>query len=190
MEWAYTEKVKEHFTNPKNILKDEEEYKEDGRGQVGNPRCGDMMLVVIKIKDNIITECKWKTYGCASAIASTSAMSEMVVGMSLGEAYKVTPQDILKELDGLPPHKVHCSVMGDNGLRAAIDNYYERQGEDPDEGEDDEIICYCLNVVRKDIKDSAKSGESFEELQERTQVATACGQCEEKVKEIFEKNKG
>lgn len=129
MKWVYSKKVKEHFENPKNILEDESKYKADGMGMVGNPQCGDMMLVAVKVdkKKKTIKECKWKTYGCASAIASTSVMSEMVKGMKVKEAYELKPKDILKELDGLPKHKVHCSVLGDKALRAAIDDYWASQ---------------------------------------------------------------
>ena len=128
IEWVYSEKVKEHFTNPKNILEDESAYAEDGKGLVGNVQCGDQMLIVIKIdkEKQIITDCKWRTYGCASAIASTSILSEMVKGMRIDDAYKLSPKDIVRDLGGLPDHKIHCSVLGDKALRAAIDDYYNR----------------------------------------------------------------
>lgn len=120
--WLYSDKVKEHFMSPKNILDDEDKYDSDGRGEVGNIACGDQMLVVIKVKEGKITDCKWKTYGCASAIASTSMMSEMVIGMDLKQAYRIKPEDIVGKLGGLPDHKIHCSVLGDRALRAAIED--------------------------------------------------------------------
>jgi NifU-like protein involved in Fe-S cluster formation len=126
--WTYTELVKDHFINPRNILEDEEAYGADGKGLVGNIKCGDQMLVVIKVKDDAIDECKWKTYGCASAIASTSMLSEVVKGMKLEDAYKITPNDIVDKLGGLPEHKIHCSVLGDKALRAAIDDYFAKNG--------------------------------------------------------------
>ncbi len=132
--WLYSDIVKEHFFNPRNIMTEEEEkkFKADGVGTVGSPVCGDMMKIWIKIdpKTRRIKECKWRTFGCASAIAATSVMSEMVTrngGMSLDEAKKITPQDILKELGGLPPNKIHCSVLGDQALREAIDDYLKKQ---------------------------------------------------------------
>jgi nitrogen fixation NifU-like protein len=119
--WLYSDVVKEHFLNPKNILKDNSQLPEfDGVGIEGNIKCGDEMLVAIKVKDNIITDCKWRTYGCASAIASMSALSELVKGMSIEEAYKITPKTIVEKLSGLPNNKIHCSVLGDKALRKAI----------------------------------------------------------------------
>ena len=145
--WVYSEKLKEHFIKPKNILSDEENFEGDGQGTVGNIKCGDQMLMAIKVdkKKGIITDCKWKTYGCASAIASTSILSEKVKGMKLDDAYKISPKDIAKELGGLPEHKVHCSVLGDKALRAAIDDYYERNGlSGKIEKEEARIMCQFL----------------------------------------------
>jgi NifU-like protein involved in Fe-S cluster formation len=131
--WLYSEKVKDHFFNPRNLMTNEEEknYKADGVGMVGSPVCGDMMKVWIKVdkKTKRIKECKWRTFGCASAIASTSVMSEMVTkngGLTLEEAKKITANDILKELGGLPANKIHCSVLGDQALRAAINDYLKK----------------------------------------------------------------
>lgn len=126
--WFYTEAVREHFFNPRNVLKTEKEAKEfdkiaDGVGQVGSPLCGDVMRVWIRVKGNKIIDCCYQTFGCASAIASTSVMSEMVKGVTLSEALKITPADIVKKLGGLPAQKIHCSVLGDQALRAAIQDY-------------------------------------------------------------------
>lgn len=133
-QWLYTDTVKEHFFHPKNIFITEEEAKKyektaDGVGQVGSPQCGDVMRMFIKVdeKSQTIKECKWRTFGCASAIASTSMLSTMVIGMKLEEAKKITPQDIVKALGGLPARKIHCSVLGDQALRAAINDYEERK---------------------------------------------------------------
>ena len=100
-DWVYTEKVKEHFVHPKNIFKEDEGFVSDGEGMVGNIKCGDQMMMLIQVdKDkNIIADCRWKTYGCASAIASTSVLSEMIKGMTLTQAFAVTPKEIMKELD-------------------------------------------------------------------------------------------
>jgi len=186
--WVYTEKVKEHFTNPKNILEDEANYQADGRGEVGNIACGDQMLVAIKVKDDKIAECKWKTYGCASAIASTSMMSEMVIGMHIKDAYKIKPDDIVVQLGGLPDHKIHCSVLGDRALRAAIEDYCKKNGkENLLEKEAAQVICVCNNITDMDIENFIKAGgKTFEELQEKTKLGKVCGGCKEKAKELFE----
>ena len=111
-------------------MEDEASYGADGRGIAGNIKCGDQMLMVIKVDKakGIITDCRWKTYGCASAIACTSILSEKVKGMKIDDAYKISPKDITAELGGLPEHKIHCSVLGDKALRAAIDDYYKKSG--------------------------------------------------------------
>jgi nitrogen fixation NifU-like protein len=185
--WLYTDKVKEHFMNPKNVLDDEDEYDGDGRGEVGSLACGDQMLVVIKVKDNKIYDCKWKTYGCASAIASTSMMSEMIVGMSLKDAYHIKPEDIVGELGGLPDHKIHCSVLGDRALRAAIEDYYRRNNLEKEiEVEKAKVVCTCKNITDKDIEDFVKNGgQTFEELQTKLGVATVCGNCRDTIKELL-----
>jgi len=128
-EWVYSDKVKEHFFGPKNVLyEDESLFKHNARGMSGNVICGDQMLFLLQIEDDIIKNIRWKTYGCASAIASTSMLSEVVKGMNIFEAFKITPKEIADELDGLPPNKFHCSVMGDEALQDAINNYLEKNG--------------------------------------------------------------
>lgn len=132
--WFYSKTVKEHFFNPKNFMNDDEveNYEYDGLGMVGSPACGDVMKVWIKVdeKGEKIKDLKWQTFGCASAIASTSVMSVMVTekgGMKIKDALKLRPKDILKRLGGLPKIKIHCSVLGDQALRAAIDDYLKRK---------------------------------------------------------------
>ena len=192
-EWAYTDKVKEHFMNPKNILMDEEGYKHDGKGVTGNVKCGDEMIVVIKVDDErgVITDCRWKTFGCASAIASTSVMSEMVKGMKLDEAYNLSAKDINKELGGLPDHKIHCSVLGDKALRLAINDYYRRHGmEEKVREEEARVVCQCMGVTDHDIEHAVLEGaRTFYELQEMTKVGTGCGGCKEEVKKLLEEYK-
>jgi nitrogen fixation protein NifU and related proteins len=177
--WLYSDIVKDHFTNPRNVLENEESFQEDGKGIVGNIKCGDQMMVVIKVKDDTITDCRWKTYGCASAIASTSMLSEVVKGMNLDEAYHVSPQDIAGRLGGLPEHKIHCSVLGDKALRAAINDYFKRTGQEHRiKQEEARIICQCMNVTDKDIDEAVKNGaRTFDELQYQTKISTVCGQC-------------
>lgn len=129
--WFYSKKVKEHFFKPKNILADKKvkNYKADGVGQVGSPKCGDVMKMWIKVdrKNDTIKECKWQCFGCASAIATTSILSEMVKGMPIKKAMKIKPMDIVKNLGGLPAIKIHCSVLGDKALRAAINDYAKKR---------------------------------------------------------------
>jgi nitrogen fixation protein NifU and related proteins len=180
-DWAYTEKVKDHFMNPRNVLKDPDNYKEDGKGNVGNIKCGDQMMVFIKVdkEKQIITDCKWLTYGCASAIASTSILSEMVTGMPLEKAFRISPKDINRELGGLPENKIHCSVLGDKALRAAINDYYARNGMgDKIEKEEAVIICQCMNVTDHEIEHAVLDGaRTFYEVQEMTKIGTVCGNC-------------
>ncbi|MFW5808439.1 MAG: iron-sulfur cluster assembly scaffold protein [Spirochaetota bacterium] len=188
-QWAYSENVKRHFMHPQNTLQvTEEEYGADGIGMIGSPACGDMMQVLIKVTDGRISDFKWKTFGCASAIASTSALSELVLkdgGMSLKEAYAVTPEEIIKNLGGLPSNKIHCSVLGDKALRAAIDDYFERKGEKtPFNMDESPIICECMNLTVEDIRMEVLEGSAdFEAVQKATGAATACGKCEGNVRE-------
>jgi len=189
-DWVYSDIVKEHFMNPRNILKDEENYKEDGRGVVGNVKCGDQMTVVIKVdkEKGTLQDCRWKTYGCASAIASTSILSEMVKGMTLDKAYHLTPKDIANELGSLPEHKIHCSVLGDKALRTAIDDYYARNGmDDKIVKEDARVICQCMNITDQEIEHAVLEGaRTFYELQERTKISTVCGQCKDEASRLLD----
>ena len=125
-DWVYSDTVKDHFLNPRNFLMgDESKFKCDATGIVGNPICGDQMKMFIKVdpKTDKITDIRWKTYGCASAIASTSALSEIAKGKTLDEALKISAKDIDDYLGNLPKHKFHCSVLGHDALREAIENY-------------------------------------------------------------------
>lgn len=192
MGWNYSEKVKEHFMNPHNVLRcSEEEYQADGIGYVGSPACGDMMKIFIKVKDNRIADLKWQTFGCASAIGSTSMLSDMVTrngGMTLEEAYQITPEKIINELGGLPPNKIHCSVLGDKALREAIHDYYRNTGqaEKIPHNQESRVVCHCLNVTEEDIKMEVLEGvKNFDELQKRTKVGTGCGKCIPEIKQLL-----
>lgn len=126
-DWIYTETVKDHFLNPRNFLMgDENAFDADAVGIVGNPICGDQMKMYIVVKDDKIADIRWKTYGCASAIASTSALSELAKGKTLDEALKIDAKMIDDYLGNLPKHKFHCSVLGHDALREAIQNYREK----------------------------------------------------------------
>ncbi len=121
----YSEKVMDHFQNPRNVgeIKDA-----DGTGEIGNPVCGDMMTFYIKVKDDIIEDVKFKTFGCGAAIAVSSMVSEMAKGKTLDEAMKITNASVAKELGGLPPNKMHCSNLGADALHKAIEDYRKKQG--------------------------------------------------------------
>ena len=120
----YSEKVMDHFRNPRNVGEMENP---DGIGHVGNPTCGDIMEIYIKVKDNIITDVKFKTFGCGAAIATSSMATEMVKGKTLEEALEVSNRAVAEALDGLPPVKMHCSVLAEQALKLAIDDYRSRQ---------------------------------------------------------------
>ncbi|MFA5090178.1 MAG: iron-sulfur cluster assembly scaffold protein [Candidatus Omnitrophota bacterium] len=192
-EWLYTDKVKDHFLHPRNLLLDEESFEADGQGVIGNIKCGDEMIVVIKVDKvkETITECKWKTYGCASAIASTSVLSELAVGKTLSQAYQLSSHDIAKALGGLPEHKIHCSVLGDKALRAAIDDYYVRSGmPDKAKQEKEHIICQCLGITDREIENAVLEGaRNYYQLQERTKIGTVCGKCKDKSLRLLEEYK-
>ncbi len=127
-DWVYSDIVKEHFLNPRNFLMgDESKFDYDAVGLVGNPICGDQMKMFIKVKDDKIADIRWKTYGCASAIASTSALSEIAKGKTLDEALKISAKDIDNFLGNLPKHKFHCSILGHDALKDAINNYRRKK---------------------------------------------------------------
>ena len=121
----YSEKVMDHFTNPRNVgvLPDA-----DGVGEVGNLKCGDIMKIYLKIADDIIVDVKFTTFGCGSAIASSSIATEMIKGKPLGDALELTNKAVVETLDGLPAHKIHCSVLAEEAVKAAVQDYYERNG--------------------------------------------------------------
>ncbi|MDD5973228.1 MAG: iron-sulfur cluster assembly scaffold protein [Spirochaetales bacterium] len=188
-QWVYTDVVKDHFMNPRNLWDEKENFEPDGVGEVGSLACGDQMRVGIKVENDKIASLRWLTYGCASAIASTSMMSELAVGMTLEEAYHLTPDVITKALGGLPEHKFHCSVLGDKALRAAIDDYLEKNGrENPFKAHTAKIICECKGVTDVQIEELVKSDKvkNFEELQALTGASTACGKCKAQIKETLD----
>lgn len=124
----YSDKVMDHFTNPRNVGEIEDA---DGVGEVGNAKCGDIMRMYIKVKDNIITDVKFKTFGCGAAVATSSMATEMIKGKKIDDALKITNKAVMEALDGLPPVKVHCSVLAEEAMKAALSDYYKRQGIDP-----------------------------------------------------------
>lgn len=124
----YSEKVFDHFSNPRNVGEIEDA---NGVGEVGNARCGDIMKMYLRIEDGIIKDVKFKTFGCGAAIATSSMATEMIKGKPLDEALKLTNQAVVEALDGLPAVKIHCSVLAEQAVKAAISDYYTRQGIDP-----------------------------------------------------------
>ena len=124
----YSEKVMDHFTNPRNVgeLPDA-----DGVGEVGNAKCGDIMKMFIKVENGVITDCKFKTFGCGAAVATSSMATELIIGKKIEEALQLTNKAVVEALDGLPPVKVHCSVLAEQAIKSAIADYYTRQGIDP-----------------------------------------------------------
>ena len=121
----YSEKVMDHFRNPRNLGKMDDA---DGIGEVGNAKCGDIMKMYIKVKDGIIEDVKFNTFGCGSAIASSSMATEMIKGKSIDDALELSNKAVVEALDGLPTHKIHCSVLAEDAVKAAVKDYYDKNG--------------------------------------------------------------
>lgn len=180
--WEYTDKVQQHFLTPQNVG---EIDKPSGTGNVGSLACGDALKLTLAIDANdIITDAKFKTFGCASAIASSSVLTEMIKGMPVDEAAKITNEDIALALGGLPKEKMHCSVMGREALEAAIADY--RGLKLPmAEGE---VVCECFGVTDVEIVRAIKESSlrSVEEITNFTKAGGGCGKCEEKLRKILQ----
>ncbi|HDZ54316.1 MAG TPA: iron-sulfur cluster assembly scaffold protein [Candidatus Nealsonbacteria bacterium] len=176
--WAYSEIVKEHFFHPRNLLlKDPKPDEFNAEGQIGSPACGDVMRMWAKIdsKTERIKKLKWRTFGCGSAIATTSIFSVMVTekeGMKIDEALKIKPQDIMKKLGGLPARKVHCSVLADKAFQATINSYFRKTGQHHRiiiEGQ--KVLDPKINLTDKDIEEAVLEGaRTIEDLQKRLKV--------------------
>lgn len=144
----YSEKVMDHFRNPRNVGKIEDA---DGVGEVGNPVCGDIMKMYLKVKDNVITDVKFNTFGCGSAIATSSMATEMIKGKTVDEALGLTNKAVVEALDGLPAHKLHCSVLAEEAVKAALADYYKKQGKEvPDSIKNYETSCESCNACGVD----------------------------------------
>ena len=187
--WEYTDKVMEHFKNPKNAgeIKDA-----DATGQVGSLVCGDALKLTLKIdkETQIIKEAKFLTFGCASAIASSSVLTEMIIGKTLEEASKITNQDIASELGSLPEEKMHCSVMGMEALEAAIQSY--KQGGKPviyEQESSSKIVCKCFNVSEETIIKAIHTNKltTVEDITHFTKAGGACGKCKAEIQQILNK---
>ena len=181
--WDYTEKTLDHFRNPRNVGKIENP---DGTATVGSLACGDALTFQFRLDaEGKIAEAKFQTFGCASAIASSSALTEMVIGKTIEEAKQITNQQIADYLGGLPPQKMHCSVMGREALEAAIKNY--ETGANTDCNLEDEKLCTCYDVseneVRRVITENGLT--SVEEVTNFTKAGGGCGKCLGKIQEIL-----
>lgn len=186
--WDYTDKVKDHFQHPRNVGKIENP---SGQGQVGSLACGDALKLMITVDENeVITDAKFQTFGCASAIASASALTEMITGMKVDEAEKVTNQDIADFLTGLPKAKMHCSVMGREALEAAIYNY--RTGKVLNKELEGEVVCHCFGVTDVEIKRVVKENHltTVEQITEFTKAGGACGNCLDEIQAVLDQITG
>jgi NifU-like protein len=183
--WDYTEKVKDHFFNPRNVGTVENP---DGTGEVGSLACGDALTLTFKLDDSKkIQDVKFKTFGCASAIASSSALTEIVKGMTLEEAEKVTNQDIANFLGGLPEQKMHCSVMGREALLAAIENF--KTGKNTDKKLDSRVVCNCFGVTEKEIERAIIENNltTVDQVTHYTKAGGGCGGCAEEIEQIIKR---
>lgn len=187
--WEYTDKVMEHFLQPKNVGEIENP---DGIGEEGSLACGDALKLTFKLDaDGRIADAKFKTFGCASAIASASVMTEMIKGMLLDEAAKVTNKDIADALGGLPEQKMHCSVMGMEALEAAIAYYHSGSGRQKKKIEG-KIICTCFGVTDKEIERviTENNLETVEQVTNYCKAGGGCGGCQPEIEMIIEKVQG
>jgi NifU-like protein len=183
--WEYTDKVKEHFLNPHNVGEIENP---DGMAEVGSLACGDALKLSFKLDENKrIKDAKFKTFGCASAIASSSALTEIIKGMTVDEALKVTNQDIAQYLGGLPDEKMHCSVMGKQALEKAVENY--RGVPAMEAGA--KIICECFGVTDKEIERAIRENNlsTVEDVTNYTKAGGGCGNCQGEMAQILERVK-
>jgi NifU-like protein len=181
--WEYTDEVREHFLNPRNVG---EMKNADAIGEVGSPACGDALKLFLKIEDNRIVDASFQTFGCASAIASSSALTEMVKGKTLEEALALTNKDIAEFLGGLPKEKMHCSVMGQEALEAAIRSY---RGEPPiPHSHEGRLVCKCFGVTEDQIVKVIKENKltTVEEVTNFTKAGGGCGDCVEDIRQILE----
>lgn len=184
--WEYTNKVKDHFLNPRNVGVIEDA---DGIGEVGSLACGDALTLYLKLDENErIKDAKFQTFGCASAIASSSALTEMIKGLTLEEAKKITNENIADFLGGLPKEKMHCSVMGRDALEKAIANY-RGEAEKKVEGE---IVCECFGVTDLEIERAVKENslKTIEDVTHYVKAGGGCESCHEKIQEIIDASLG
>jgi NifU-like protein len=183
--WEYSEKLKDHFFNPRNVGEVENP---DGIGEVGSLACGDALKLTFKLdKDGRIEDAKFKTFGCASAIATSSVLTELIKGLTLDEAMKVTNKDIADYLGGLPEQKMHCSVMGREALEAAIENY--KSGGREKHALEGNIVCTCFGVTDKEIERVVRENHltTVEEVTNYCKAGGGCGGCQGEIEKLIDK---
>ena len=188
--WDYTDKVMNQFHHPHNVGKIDDP---DGVGEVGSLSCGDALTLMFKLDDDgRIKDVKFQTFGCASAIASSSVLTEMVKGMTLDEAVKVTNKDIADALGGLPDQKMHCSVMGQEALEAAIADYYTRKGGNAPTTQKGQIVCTCFGVTDMEIRKVVSENDltTVEGVTNFCKAGGGCGGCKERIGELIEEVQG
>lgn len=192
--WYYSDIVKDHFFNPRNFMKhgEEKDFQADGVGRVGSPACGDEMVVWLKIdpKEDKIIDCRWQTFGCGSAIAATSMLSVMVMennGMKIDDALKIRPQDIMARLGGLPERKIHCSVLGDKALRAALNDYFRQSGQTQRiVVEQGRVIDPLLKITDHDIEQAVLDGaQTLADVQKRLKVGAGDPQAIPEIEQLI-----
>lgn len=179
--WEYTEKVKEHYKNPKNVGSIEDA---DAIGEAGSLSCGDALKIFLKIDEaGMVTDAKFQTFGCGSAVASASALTEMVIGKHIDEVDKITNQDIADALGGLPEQKMHCSVMGREALEDAVAKY---KGISPEKKS--RVVCQCFNVTEDLIREVIQHNKlkTVEEITNYTKAGGACGKCKDDIQDILD----
>ena len=153
--WDYSEKVMDHYRNPRNVGKIDNA---DAIGEAGSLACGDSLKIYLKIENGIVTDAKFQTFGCGSAVASSSILTEMIIGKPIEEVKKITNKDIAEQLDGLPPEKMHCSVMGHEALEDALKNYFNDEMEIAfGEEKQDKLVCQCFDVHESQILEAIKT---------------------------------
>lgn len=182
--WNYTDKVHDHFLHPHNVGPMEDA---NAIGEVGSLACGDALKLYLKINDDgVIEKATFETFGCASAIASSSILTDLIVGKTVDEALKVTNKDITEALGGLPKQKMHCSVMGQEALEAAIRNWKGEVAE-PHAHEEGKLVCKCFGVTDEQIKHAIRENglKTVEEVTDYTKAGGACGQCLDEIAEIL-----
>ena len=188
--WEYTDKVRDHFLNPRNVG---EIQNPDGMGEVGNITCGDALRLTFKLDENgRIKEARFKTFGCGSAIASASALTELIKGKTLEEAAKITNADIAKYLDGLPREKMHCSVMGQEALEAAIEYYKSGGAKKSPPVKEGKVVCTCFNVTDMEIERAIRDNRitTVEDVTNFTKAGGGCGGCHDQIREMLDRING